>query len=57
MSEGLTSEQLVKIIMGILVVAAVLIGLFFLFKNKILDYFKQLPVGNDTLAFFMSLIK
>jgi hypothetical protein len=57
MSEGLTSEQIIKIILGILVVAAVLIGLFLIFKSKILDYFKQLPVGNDTLTFFIGLIK
>jgi hypothetical protein len=57
MSEGLTSEQLIKIILGILVVVAVLVGLFFIFKDKIIDYFKGLPVGNDSLTLFMGLIK
>jgi hypothetical protein len=57
MAEGLTSEQIVKWILGILVVAAVLIGIFFIFKNRILDYFKGLPVGNDTLRLFLSMIK
>jgi hypothetical protein len=44
MSE-LTTEQLIKIILGILVVVAVAIGLFFFFKDKIFEFFKGLSVG------------
>ncbi len=47
MSE-LTIGQLIKIILGILVVIAVVIGLFFFFKNYILDYFKNMPGGNSS---------
>ena len=41
MSE-LTVSQLIKIILGVLVFVAVLIGLYFLFKNKILEFFKNI---------------
>jgi hypothetical protein len=52
MSE-LTTEQLVKIIVGIFVVVAVLVGIFFIFKDKIIDFFKSLPVGNESLTFWL----
>ncbi len=55
MSE-LTTEQLIKIILGILVVAAVVVGLYLFFKDKILDFFKGLSVG-DTPKFFLPFIK
>lgn len=41
----LTIEQLIKIILGVFVVVAVVGGLYFLFKGKIIDFFKNLPVG------------
>jgi hypothetical protein len=41
----LTIEQLIKIILGISVVVAVSIGLFFFFKNQIIEFFKGLSVG------------
>ena len=50
MSE-LTTEQLIKIILGILVVIAVVLGLYFFFKDKIIDFFKGLSVGNVTKLF------
>jgi len=55
MSE-LTTEQLIKIILGIFVVAAVVIGLYLVFKNKVIDFFKGLSVGNSA-GFFIALIK
>jgi hypothetical protein len=55
MSE-LTIGQLIKIILGILVVIAVVVGLYFFFKNYILDYFKNMPGGNSS-KFFMYLLK
>lgn len=36
--------QLIKIILGILVVAAVIAGLYF-FGSNMIDFFKNLPTG------------
>lgn len=49
-------EQLIKIILGIFVVAAVVIGIYFFFKNSIIDFFKGLSAGNST-KFFISLLR
>lgn len=54
MSE-LTIEQLIKIILGIFVVIAVIIGLYFFFKEKIFDFFKGFSTENIT-GMFMVLI-
>lgn len=35
----LTISQLIKIILGVIVVGAVLIGLYLFFKNQVLDFF------------------
>ena len=55
MSE-LTTGQLIKIILGVLVVVAVALGLYIFFKDKIIDFFKGLSVGNVT-GMFISIIK
>jgi hypothetical protein len=47
MSE-LTIEQLIKIILGVVVVVAIVVGLYLLFKNKFFDFIKGLSVGNST---------
>ncbi|MGD9276572.1 MAG: hypothetical protein PVJ67_05345 [Candidatus Pacearchaeota archaeon] len=39
----LTISQLIKIILGILVVVAVVIGVGLFIKNYVVDYFKNLP--------------
>jgi len=44
---SLTVEQLIKIILGVFVVVAVITGLYFAFKNQIIDFFENLP-GNST---------
>jgi len=36
------TEQLIKLILGALVVVAVLVGIYFVFKNQIFDFFKGL---------------
>ena len=41
----LTISNLIKIIIGVLVVAVVVIGLYFLFKNNVFEFFKS---GNIT---------
>jgi len=57
MSE-LTTGQLIKIILGILVVVAVITGLYLAFKDKIIDFFQNLPTGNSSSTkLFFSLIK
>jgi hypothetical protein len=55
MSE-LTIEQLIKIILGILVVVAVVAGLYLVFKGKFFDFIKGISVGDST-KIFMGLVK
>jgi len=43
----MTIEQLIKLILGILVFVAVVIGLYLFFRDNIIDFFKNL-VGNET---------
>lgn len=43
----LSINQLIKIILGICVVALVIGGLYFFFKNQVIDFFKNL-VGDET---------
>lgn len=49
----LTISQLIKIILGILVVVAVLIGIGFFFKNYVIDFFNNLGTG----SFILELLK
>ena len=55
MSE-LTIEQIIKLILGIAVVVAVIIGIYFLFKNQLMEFFNNLspPEANKV---FLSLVK
>lgn len=53
MSE-LTTSTLIKIILGILVVVAVIIGVYIFFKDKVLDFFKN---AIPSEGFFWSLLK
>ena len=39
----LTIEQLIKIILGVFVVVAVITGLGLFFKDRVLDFLKNLP--------------
>ncbi|VVB83471.1 Uncharacterised protein [uncultured archaeon] len=50
MSE-LTTEQLIKIILGILVVVAVVAGLYFFFKTQIIEFFNGLSPANPNKIF------
>jgi hypothetical protein len=38
----LAVNKLIKIILGIVVVGVVIVGLYFFFKNNVLDFFKNL---------------
>ena len=50
MSE-LTTEQLIKIILGIFVVVVVIIGLYLFFKDKIIAFFNGITASNVTKLF------
>ena len=52
MSE-LTISQLIKIILGALVVVAVIGGVYLIFKTYILDFFKNMPGGNSSAGNFI----
>jgi len=39
----LTINQLIKIVLGVLVVVAVVIGVFLFFRGSVIDFFKNLP--------------
>lgn len=45
----LTISQLIKIILGILVVVAVVGGIGYFFKDYVMDFFKNLPSGKLVL--------
>ena len=47
----LTINQLIKLILGIFVVVVVIAGIYFIFKNKILDFFQEIPVGEFWRSF------
>ncbi len=53
---AIETEQLIKIILGILVVVAVAAGIYLFFKNQIIDFFKNLSPEKPT-EIFMMLIK
>jgi len=38
----LETGTLIKIILGLIVVVAVVFGLYFIFKNQIIDFFKNI---------------
>jgi len=51
----LTINQLIKIILGIFVVVVVVVALYFIFKEKIIGFFKDLPTGGEPIQFIGSL--
>ncbi len=55
MSE-LAISQLIKIIIGVLVFVAVVIGLFLFFKDQVIDFFRGFA-GNSSGGIFWSLLK
>ena len=48
----LTVGQIIKLILGVLVVVAVITGLYFAFRNNIIDFFENLP-GNSSKLFLV----
>ena len=55
MSE-LAISQLIKIIIGVFVFVAIVIGLYFFFKNQVISFFSGFT-SNNTEGLFWSLIK
>ena len=53
----LTINQLIKLIMGILVVVAVVWGVYYVFRNNIAEFIKNIGPGiNNTINLFLILI-
>lgn len=50
----LTIEQLIKIIIGVLVFAVVVAGVYMFFKNSVLEFFRS---GNEPAGVMLSLIR
>lgn len=59
MSQELSIGYTIKIILGIIVIIAVVGGVYLIFKEKLIDFFNNLPGGNATNAtkIFMSLLR
>ncbi len=53
----LTIGQLIKIILGVLVVGVVIWGLYLFFTDKVIDFFKNIPTGNKTGEVVLGLLK
>ena len=51
----LTTSQLIKILLGIFVVVVVVIGIFFFFKDKVIDFFKNF--GGEPTELFLAAVK
>jgi hypothetical protein len=48
-------EQLIKILLGVFVVVAVVVGLYLIFKNQIINFFKGLSIENPNKIFILLL--
>jgi len=52
----LTIQNLIKIILGVLVFVIVVLGIYFFFRDYVIDFFKNIG-GNQTAEIIISLIK
>ncbi len=52
----LTISQLIKIIVGIFVFVVVVGGVYLIFKNYVIDFFKNM-LGSDSSQIILSLLK
>ncbi len=50
----ITIEQLIKIIIGVFVFVVVVVGVYFFFKNYVIEFFKG---GNETAQIVFALLK
>lgn len=49
----LTISQLIKIIIGVSVFVVVTLGFYFFFKNRIIDFFQNIPTGEPAKFAFV----
>ena len=56
MTEELSIGYTIKVILGLIVIIAVVAGIYFIFKDKVIDFFKNLPGGNAS-KLILNLIK
>jgi hypothetical protein len=58
MTQELSIGYTIKVILGILVIIAVVGGIYLILKEKIIDFFRNLPGQNitDTSKIFLGLI-
>lgn len=52
---SLTTEQLIKLILGILVFAAVVFAVYLFFKERVIDFFQNFVGGNESAQAFLGL--
>ena len=52
----LTIENLIKIVIGVLVFVIVVVGIYFFFKDYVIDFFKNLG-GKETAGAVLALVK
>jgi hypothetical protein len=50
------TDELIKLIIGAVVVVLIIIGVSLFFKNQVIDFFKGLSTGNKA-GIFLALIK
>jgi len=50
MTEELSIGYTIKVILGILVIIAVVAGIYFIFKERLIDFFQNLPGGNVSVT-------
>jgi flagellar biosynthesis protein FliR len=56
MTQELSIGYTIKVILGLLVIIAVVAGIYFIFKEKVIDFFKNLPGGN-VIKLILNLLK
>jgi hypothetical protein len=53
---AIETEELIKIILGIIVIAAVIVGVSVFFGGQVIGFFKGLSIGKPA-GFFLAMIK
>lgn len=52
----LTINQLIKLIIGILVIVAVVWGVYYVFHNQVFDFIKNIGSGGNTTTLILTLL-
>lgn len=56
MGEGMTTSELIKIILGVLVIVVAVIAIGIFFGDKIIGFFKNLPGGDASIKILIGLL-